>query len=107
MGDVMTTALLAMLLALAAQAEVSCALLPAGRVWRLYGALQAVLWHRVVLAGCTLYVTGGRERLWVEMAPSEEEAVGLEEGAVGLNPSLGKEGRPMMYQCICSSAYDV
>ena len=43
-GDVMTTALLAMLLALAAQAEVSCALLPAGRVWRLYGALQAVLW---------------------------------------------------------------
>ena len=43
-GDVMTTALLSALLALAAQAETSCALLAAGRIWRLYGALQAVLW---------------------------------------------------------------
>ena len=33
-------------------------------------------------AGCTLYITWGGERLWFEMAPSEEEAVGPSAGAL-------------------------
>ena len=42
-GDVMTTALLSTLLMLAAQAERSC-FVSTARLWRVYGALQAVLW---------------------------------------------------------------
>ena len=48
-----------------------------------------------------MYVTPGGEGLTFEMAPSEEEAVGPREGALGLNASPGIKDVWDPQQCIC------